>query len=632
MSDISALHNPQGAPSTTSIRALLRALQGDPVLLTACVLCALLIGLQLSVIVTQPSWVRPITDWRRAVLAWPQFLVVAWVAVSLQLRGWRRATAWTFAALGMLSYAVARTLWTIADTNGSQGVPFPSPPDLFFMLQYPLFFTALLFAREDRHVVMGLRRFVDGLLWMSSAIALTWYFVLNRIGGVGEAQLAKNVSIAYQIADLVLFYGLVLLLMQPHRTATDYVVTTILLVAFACLFIADTWAAILLLAPPHTYRTGSPPDFFWGTFYLLLPLAALVRLRLAPVEIPHRPGVPSLGLGWRDLWGGILSVLPGFAALGASIVIIANALMTGLEDTALRVPLLVSFGLITLTLLRPIVLFIEREQLRREGEQLRRESEQAREREAALRLANERMEQFLAGVSHEVRTPLTVLQANAQLLVRRLDTLSPGSPEEYINAVASLRAAVEPVEQSLRRLRQLIGDMLNIARIQHGRLEFHMAPCDLGKLVSEMVEEQALLNRARQIRRMVPASAVTVIADPWRIAQVMTNYLSNALKFSREDQPVEVRLETTDGLARVSVHDEGVGVPVEEQANVWERFYQAKASTWQSGSQIGLGMGLYISKTFIERHHGQVGLESTPGHGSTFWFTLPLCGDELIHL
>jgi signal transduction histidine kinase len=119
-----------------------------------------------------------------------------------------------------------------------------------------------------------------------------------------------------------------------------------------------------------------------------------------------------------------------------------------------------------------------------------------------------------------------------------------------------------------------------------------------------------------------------VIADAGRIDEVVINYMSNALKFSREDQAVEVRLETADGLARVSVHDEGIGVPLKEQAHVWERFYQAEAPAWQSGSQIGLGIGLYISKTIIERHHGQVGIESTPGHGSTFWFTLPLCGDE----
>ena len=156
------------------------------------------------------------------------------------------------------------------------------------------------------------------------------------------------------------------------------------------------------------------------------------------------------------------------------------------------------------------------------------------------------MEQFLGIVSHELRTPLTTLQANIQLLARRLDALarSRGSLEDDTRAVVLLRTLVERCEQSLLRLGRLIGDMLDTTRIQHGRLEFHMAPCDLDTVVSEMVKDQALLNPTRQIRWMATACTVPVIADAGRIDQVVTNYLSNALKFSREDQAVEVRLET----------------------------------------------------------------------------------------
>ena len=379
---------------------------------------------------------------------------------------------------------------------------------------------------------------------------------------------------------------------------------------------------MLLFTPPHTRRPGSPPDLFWSIFYLLVPLAGLVRLRLAPAEIPPRPESPSEGLAWRDLWHGTKFVLPGIAALATSAVIIVHALVTEPSRSALRIPVLVGFVLLALALLRPVVFFVEQQQIRRERDA-------AAEREAALRLAYERMEQFLGIVSHELRTPLTTLQANIQLVARRLDALarSRASLEDYTRAVGLLRLSVEGCEHSLLRLRRLIGDMLDTARIQHGRLEFRMAPYDLDTVVSDMVHDQALLNPTRQIRWMATARTVPVMADAGRIEQVVTNYLSNALKFSREDQAVEVRLETADGVARVSVHDEGIGVPLEEQAHLWERFYQAEATAWQSGSQIGLGMGLFISKTIVEEHHGQVGMQSTPGHGSTFWFTLPLRGD-----
>jgi signal transduction histidine kinase len=97
-----------------------------------------------------------------------------------------------------------------------------------------------------------------------------------------------------------------------------------------------------------------------------------------------------------------------------------------------------------------------------------------------------------------------------------------------------------------------------------------------------------------------------------------------ALKFSRSDQAVEVRVQTVDGMARVSVHDDGVGIPLAEQPHIWERFYQAAGAKVQTGSQVGFGIGLSISKAIVEGHQGQVGVESAPGRGTTIWFSLPL--------
>jgi signal transduction histidine kinase len=138
------------------------------------------------------------------------------------------------------------------------------------------------------------------------------------------------------------------------------------------------------------------------------------------------------------------------------------------------------------------------------------------------------------------------------------------------------------------------------------------------------VTEQAALNPERAIRWVAEGSLVPVLADASRIEQVVANYVRNALKFSGADQTVEVRLRTEDGMARVTVHDDGVGIPLADQPHIWERFYRAAGADWQSGSQIGFGIGLYISKTIIDGHQGQVGIESTPGQGTTVWFTLPL--------
>ena len=109
-----------------------------------------------------------------------------------------------------------------------------------------------------------------------------------------------------------------------------------------------------------------------------------------------------------------------------------------------------------------------------------------------------------------------------------------------------------------------------------------------------------------------------------RIGQVVTNYLTNALKYSPPDRPVEVGVQEAQQQGYVWVRDQGPGIASEEQGHLWERFHRVAGVEVLSGSGIGLGLGLHISKTIIDHHHGHVGVESQPGQGSTFWFTLPL--------
>jgi signal transduction histidine kinase len=125
----------------------------------------------------------------------------------------------------------------------------------------------------------------------------------------------------------------------------------------------------------------------------------------------------------------------------------------------------------------------------------------------------------------------------------------------------------------------------------------------------------------------MPAEQVGLVsADCDRISQVIANYLTNALKYSAEDRPVLVELRQEAEQVRFAVIDEGVGLSADEQNHIWERFYRAQGVEVMSishTSMMGLGLGLYICKMIIELHHGSVGVESSPGVGSTFWFTLP---------
>ncbi|GHO95178.1 hypothetical protein KSF_052260 [Reticulibacter mediterranei] len=255
-----------------------------------------------------------------------------------------------------------------------------------------------------------------------------------------------------------------------------------------------------------------------------------------------------------------------------------------------------------------------------------------REREQELCEANRRIEEFLGIASHELRTPLTTIKANVQLAKRRLKALiSPGQTD---NSAEKAGLAVEMLvraERQINVLNRLVGDMIDISRIKTGKLQVHLRqePCNLRSIVQEVTQEQRKANAARTIHMTLPASEkVAVVADPDRIGQVLTNYLTNALKYSAADKPVEVHLLVEDYNARVLVHDEGQGLSLQEQQQVWQCFYQAQNVNVLSGSGVGLGLGLHISQTIIELHQGQVGVKSVVGQGSTFWFTLPLVQQE----
>ncbi|WP_052568963.1 sensor histidine kinase [Ktedonobacter racemifer] len=156
-------------------------------------------------------------------------------------------------------------------------------------------------------------------------------------------------------------------------------------------------------------------------------------------------------------------------------------------------------------------------------------------------------------------------------------------------------------------------------------LELSLDHCDLASIVRETVEDLRVTAPERSLLLELPEhTTVMVLADRARISQVVTNYLTNAIRYSSADQPIHIGLTIREGMARVWVRDHGPGLTEEAQKELWQRFHQVKGVPVQSGSGKGLGLGLYICRTLIAQHHGEVGVESMPGEGSTFWFTLPM--------
>ncbi|HEX8036517.1 MAG TPA: PAS domain-containing sensor histidine kinase, partial [Ktedonobacterales bacterium] len=265
-------------------------------------------------------------------------------------------------------------------------------------------------------------------------------------------------------------------------------------------------------------------------------------------------------------------------------------------------------------------------------ERLLSEREAARAEALALTESTRRMDEFLGIASHELRTPLTSIKANVQMAGKQLQSLHHASDMASQDGLDSLRKGLERsalllerTERGVVRMDRLVGDLLDVSRIHAGKLELRPEPCDLLAIVREAVLEQQTAWPSRSISLDLPRRAeVTIHADADRIGQVVTNFLTNALKYSLPDQPVAVHVRVQGGCARVEVRDSGQGLSPEEQRHLFQQFYRVPGITQQSGSGIGLGLGLHICKTIIERHGGEVAVESAPGEGSTFWFALPL--------
>ncbi len=260
-----------------------------------------------------------------------------------------------------------------------------------------------------------------------------------------------------------------------------------------------------------------------------------------------------------------------------------------------------------------------------ERDRLQAEATLARANELAAKEANRLKDEFIGIASHELRTPMTTMKANLQLAERQLRRYQTRYEGEINQAFGQILGFVERTERQLERQNRLIRDLLDVSRIESGHLELQLETCDLLTLLQEAVEDQREITPSRTIQLdLLAEETVLVTADRDRVAQVISNYLSNALKYSEADQPVLVQLKIRGIEACVSVQDHGPGLLLAEQQHIWNRFYRVPGVVVKSGSGVGLGLGLHISRTIIERQGGHVGVESEPDHGSTFWFTLPL--------
>ncbi len=242
----------------------------------------------------------------------------------------------------------------------------------------------------------------------------------------------------------------------------------------------------------------------------------------------------------------------------------------------------------------------------------KRAEEQHNELLAQVERALEIRNQFLSIASHELKTPVTLLKGYAQLIEEKARQRNDTS---YQKPIATINRQVD-------RMTQLINDLLDVSRIESGKVEFDMQPFDLNLAVEEIVHEIEATMPGLKLELEQQAEGVWVYGDRIRIQQVITNLVTNAVKYSDKSKDVNVCVQREAAKALVTVTDRGIGIPDQQQAQVFNLYFRgANASANNYG---GLGLGLYISKTILDRHGGEIGLHSEEGVGSTFYFSLPI--------
>jgi signal transduction histidine kinase len=252
-------------------------------------------------------------------------------------------------------------------------------------------------------------------------------------------------------------------------------------------------------------------------------------------------------------------------------------------------------------------------EVRRTAQYLEEQSDELTRVNEELAKANQLKSDFLANMSHELRTPLnSIIGFSDMLLTEEVGALSP-----------TQRDFLETVARNGRHLLELISELLDLSKIEAGRLRLTLEALDLRDLLREAADTVRAQTEQRRhhLDLEVPDEPLRVTADHGRVRQVLLNLLSNAIKFTPDGGHLRIVGRPDNGGARIEVIDTGIGIARSDQPKLFREFVQLDASA--SRHYEGTGLGLALCKRLVELHGGRIGVESDPGRGSTFWFTLP---------
>lgn len=519
--------------------------------------------------------------------------MLAAVAVGVRRHRPSSVPPWIAILAGGGLYAVANVLWYVVPVASGVPAPFPSIADVFYLSAYLLLLgglTMLLAARgqlRDRAVLL------DTAIVTVGVGAMFWIFLIAPYAEASElALLPQVVSIAYPLIDVLLLGVLAGMLLAP---GTRHTADWLLMAGLAAQLISD--GVYTKTSLEGTFGFGQWTFAGWMIFYVLLGTAALhPTMRGLSARRPQRVTVVS-------------AFRLGFLTLSA---LLPSALVLALERDSGHAAVLqltaISAVLFVLVVIRMAGLVADVSRSREVQQALGEARDSAVE---ASRLKSE----FVATISHEIRTPLNAVIGMAGLL---LDTDLDGEQRRY----------VEGVNNGGETLLALINDILDFSKIEAGKLVLEPANFDLTVLlrdVTDLLRQTAAAKGLPLVVDVDPQVPRGVRGDAGRLRQLLLNFVGNAVKFT-ETGAVTVRVTPADGASdgiatvRFEVVDTGVGIDPAAQQRLFQPFEQADASTTRRHG--GTGLGLSICRRIVELMDGEMGVNSTPGEGSIFWFTL----------
>jgi signal transduction histidine kinase len=251
------------------------------------------------------------------------------------------------------------------------------------------------------------------------------------------------------------------------------------------------------------------------------------------------------------------------------------------------------------------------------------ERRRLRQRLVELEQLDKLKTQFLSMASHELRTPLTAVSGFMQIARRRMSRMAGANdiPTAWRDEAQKSDETLEMANRQAKKLARLIDELLDVSRLQQGRVEMRLAEIDLADVVREVAERMRLLSKGHEIEAKIEGVA-PIVADRDRIEQVFENLVGNAIKYSPESGRIDVSLHVNGSNAVVSVRDQGIGVAPGEVEKIFGLFYRSPDP--RADHVGGLGLGLYISREIVSRHHGKLWAERNADAGTTFHVTLPL--------